>query len=109
MHTAEAARGRGIGRAMLAHLLARRTQGFPPGWSLETRERRPHSAPAGLCTKARALSHAAPFAGLQTSEDRSSHDAWTRTVQVHWPLHSDPPACRTDQPLGADGTGRRLG
>jgi len=68
MHTAEAARGRRIGRAMLIHLLElARTRGFRRV-SLET------GTMAAFAT-ARALYHSAgfvpcgPFAGYQPSED----------------------------------------
>ena len=68
MHTAEAARGRGIGRAMLAHLLeVARTCGFRRV-SLET-------GTTAAFAPARALYHSAgftscgPFAGYQPSED----------------------------------------
>ena len=68
MHTAEAARGRGIGRAMLAHLLGvARTRGMRRV-SLETGTTTAFAA-------ARALYHGAgftscgPFAGYQPSED----------------------------------------
>ena len=68
MHTAEAARGRGIGRAMLAHLLGvARTRGMRRV-SLETGTTTAFAA-------ARALYHSAgftscgPFAGYQPSED----------------------------------------
>ena len=68
MHTAEAARGRGIGRAMLTHLLGvARTRGVRRV-SLETGTTAAFSA-------ARALYHSAgftscgPFAGYRPSED----------------------------------------
>ena len=68
MHTAEAARGRGIGRAMLAHLLGvARARGMRRV-SLETGTTTAFAA-------ARALYHSAgftscgPFAGYQPSED----------------------------------------
>jgi putative acetyltransferase len=68
MHTAEAARGRGIGRAMLAHLLgAARARGFRQV-SLET-------GTTAAFAPARALYHSAgfvpcgPFADYQPSKD----------------------------------------
>jgi putative acetyltransferase len=68
MHTAEAARGRGIGRAMLAHLLeVARTRGFRRV-SLET-------GTTAAFAPARALYHSAgftscgSFAGYEPSED----------------------------------------
>ena len=68
MHTAEAARGRGIGRAMLAHLLGVACTRGMRRVSLETGTTTAFAA-------ARALYHSAgftscgPFAGYQPSED----------------------------------------
>ena len=68
MHTAEAARGRGIGRAMLAHLLGVARACGVRRVSLET-------GTTAAFAPARALYHSAgftscdPFAGYQPSED----------------------------------------
>ncbi len=71
MHTAEAARGRGIGRAMLTHLLdVARGRGFRRV-SLEPGPRR-HSPRPGRCTKARALSHAARSPATRQPKTTSS-------------------------------------
>src|SRR5262249_22898818 len=59
MHTAEAARGRGVGRAVLTHLLGvARGEGFRRV-SLETGATAALAPAPGPCTKARASSHAA--------------------------------------------------
>jgi putative acetyltransferase len=67
MHTAEAARGRGIGRAMLTHLLeAARTRGFRRV-SLETGTT-PAFAPARALYESTGFIVCGPFAGYQPSE-----------------------------------------
>jgi putative acetyltransferase len=93
MHTAETARGRGIGRAMLAHLLGvARTRGFRRV-SLET-------GTTAAFAPARALYHSAgftscgPFAGYQPSGDNlfmtlelDDHCARTTpTATLSWPM-----------------------
>jgi putative acetyltransferase len=68
MHTAEAARGRGIGRAMLAHLLdAARARGFRRV-SLETGTMAAF-APARALYASAGFEPCAPFAGYHPSED----------------------------------------
>jgi len=68
MHTAEAARGRGIGRSMLAHLLeVARTRGFRRV-SLETRTTAAF-APARALYQSAGFTSCGPFAGYQPSED----------------------------------------
>jgi len=68
MHTAEAARGRGIGRAMLAHLLdVARTRDFR--WvSLETGTTAAF-APARALYESAGFVACAPFGSYQPSED----------------------------------------
>ena len=68
MHTAEAARGRGIGRAMLTHLLSvARARGFRRV-SLETGTMEAF-APARALYESAGFVPCAPFAGYQPSED----------------------------------------
>jgi putative acetyltransferase len=68
MHTAEAARGRGIGRAMLFHLLQMaRAQGFRRV-SLETGTTAAF-APARALYQSAGFIPCGPFAGYQPSED----------------------------------------
>lgn len=68
MHTGEAARGRGIGRAMLAHLLeVARTRGFRRV-SLETGTTAAF-APARALYQSAGFISCGPFAGYQPSED----------------------------------------
>src|SRR5215469_9574800 len=68
MHTAEAARGRGIGRAMLAHLLeVARTRGFRRV-SLETGTTAAF-APARALYQGAGFAPCGPFAGYQPSQD----------------------------------------
>ena len=68
MHTAEAARGRGIGRAMLTQLLGvARTRGFRRV-SLETGTMQAF-APARALYESAGFVPCAPFAGYQPSED----------------------------------------
>jgi putative acetyltransferase len=68
MHTAEAARGRGIGRAMLTHLLGvARARGFRLV-SLETGTMEAF-APARALYESAGFVPCAPFAGYQPSED----------------------------------------
>ena len=81
MHTAEAARGRGIGRAMLTHLLeVARTRGFRRV-SLET-------GTTAAFAAARALYHSAgfiscgPFASYQPSDDNLFMTVDLHAVQV---------------------------
>lgn len=66
MHTAEAARGRGVGRAMLAHLLGvARDRGYRRV-SLETGSM-PEFAPARTMYAAAGFTECAPFAGYVAS------------------------------------------
>lgn len=68
MHTAEAARGRGIGRAMLTHLLeVARAQGFRRV-SLETGATAAF-APARALYQSAGFVSCGPFGGYQPSED----------------------------------------
>ncbi len=68
MHTTEAARGRGIGRAMLTHLLGvARTRGFRRV-SLETGTTAAF-APARALYQSAGFVPCGPFAGYQLSED----------------------------------------
>ena len=68
MHTAEVARGRGIGRAMLSHLLqVARAQGFRRV-SLETGTTAAF-APARALYQSAGFIPRGPFAGYQPSED----------------------------------------
>jgi len=68
MHTAEAARGRGIGRAMLTHLLGvAQARGFRRV-SLETGTMEAF-APARALYESAGFVPCAPFAGYQPSED----------------------------------------
>jgi putative acetyltransferase len=68
MHTAEVARGRGIGRAMLFHLLqVARARGFPRV-SLETGTTAAF-APARALYQSAGFIPRGPFAGYQPSED----------------------------------------
>lgn len=67
MHTAEAARGRGVGRALLAHLLdAARGQGFRRV-SLETGTT-PAYGPARALYESAGFALCGPFAGYRPSE-----------------------------------------
>ena len=68
MHTAEAARGRGVGRAMLTHLLqVARAEGFRRV-SLETGTTAAF-APARALYRSAGFISCGPFAGYQPSED----------------------------------------
>ena len=68
MHTGEAARGRGIGRAMLTHLLeVARTRGFRRV-SLETGTT-PAFAPARMMYQSAGFVPCGPFADYQPSDD----------------------------------------
>ena len=70
MHTAEAARGRGVGRAMLAHLLeVARTRGYRRV-SLETGTTAAF-APARALYQGAGFVPCGPFAGYQPSEDNT--------------------------------------
>jgi putative acetyltransferase len=81
MHTAEAVRGRGIGRAMLAHLLeAARARGFRRV-SLETGTTAAF-APARAMYQGAGFVPCGPFAGYQPSEDNLFMTLELGTVQV---------------------------
>jgi putative acetyltransferase len=70
MHTAEAERGRGVGRAMLAHLLeVARARGFRRV-SLETGTTAAF-APARALYQGAGFVPCGPFAGYQPSEDNT--------------------------------------
>ena len=77
MHTDRAARGRGVGRAMLAHLLdTARSRGFRQV-SLETGTTAAF-APARALYESAGFVPCGPFAGYQPSEDNVFYDAGTR-------------------------------
>jgi putative acetyltransferase len=81
MHTGEAARGRGIGRAMLTHLLeVARTRGFRRV-SLETGTTAAF-APARALYQSAGFIPCGPFAGYQLSEDNLFMTLELDAVQV---------------------------
>jgi putative acetyltransferase len=81
MHTSEAARGRGIGRAMLTHLLeVARTRGFRRV-SLETGTTVAF-APARALYQSAGFIPCGPFAGYQPSEDNLFMTLELHAVQV---------------------------
>ena len=75
MHTAEAARGRGIGRAMLAHLLAVARACGVRRVSLET-------GTTAAFAPARALYYSAGFASCGRSAHQPSEDNLFMTVEL---------------------------
>ena len=84
MHTAEAARGRGIGRAMLAHLLGvARVQAFRRV-SLETGTTAAF-APARALYSSAGFVPCGPFGGYQPRADNFFMTLELGTVQATWP------------------------
>jgi putative acetyltransferase len=96
MHTAEAARGRGIGRAMLAHLIGVARDHGIRRLSLKTGSQ-PAFAPARSLYARAGFTPCAPFSGY-----RPSASSTFMTLSLDPPVAVAPP-CRRKMPLGPRG------
>jgi putative acetyltransferase len=97
MHTAETARGHGIGRAMLTHLLeAARAQGFPHGEPGDRDHGGLRRGPGAV--PERGFRFVWPFRRLPAQPRQPVHDAGTRLSPRSRPVTQTRAAARAQQP-----------